>query len=65
MENLPPHDKISLGFVLAIIDSWDGEFFTVTVDGESVFSHSFSNRPGLIIKVMRLLKTHFWQGLRI
>ena len=46
VENLPPHDKISLGFVLAIIDSWDGEFFTVTVDGESVFSHSFSNRPG-------------------
>ena len=30
LENLPPHDKISIGFVLAIIDSWDGEAFTIT-----------------------------------
>ena len=46
LENLPPHDKISIGFVLAIIDSWDGESFTISVDGLPVYSHTFSNRLG-------------------
>ena len=41
LENLPPHDKISIGFVLAIIDSWDGESFTISVDGLPVYSHTF------------------------
>ena len=43
IENLPPHDRISLGFVLAIIDSWEGDIFSISVDGSTVFSHTFSN----------------------
>ena len=48
INDLPPHDRLSIGFVLAIIDSWDGntgggDFFSVTVDGEPVFSHTFNN----------------------
>ena len=43
IDNLPPHDRISLGFVLAIIDSWEGDIFSVSIDGVPVFSHSFSN----------------------
>ena len=48
INDLPPHDRLSIGFVLAIIDSWDGDLaggdsFSVTVDGEPVFSHTFNN----------------------
>ena len=49
INDLPPHDRLSIGFVLAIIDSWDGDagggdFFTVRVDGENVFSHTFHSQ---------------------
>lgn len=49
---LPPHNRISLGFLLAAIDSWDGtdafcpqapDRFIVSIDGALVFSHSFRN----------------------
>ncbi len=50
LQNLPAHDSIDLNFLLAIIDSWDGngaalgpDTFTVTVDGNSVFSQIFNN----------------------
>jgi len=48
INNLPPHDRLSIGFALAIIDSWDGsvgggDFFSVRVDGSVVFSHTFNN----------------------
>ncbi len=48
INDLSPHDRLSIGFVLAIIDSWDGNLaggdsFSVTVDGEPVFSHTFNN----------------------
>ncbi|HEU0236604.1 MAG TPA: PKD domain-containing protein, partial [Candidatus Limnocylindrales bacterium] len=53
--NLPPHDAVSLGFLLAMIDSWDGnncgggaggpgpDRFTIRVDGTQVFSEVFQN----------------------
>ncbi len=50
LTNLPPHDFISIGFLLAIIDTWDGEvaesgpdFFNVSLDGVVIFSESFQN----------------------
>ncbi|MCP4848560.1 MAG: tandem-95 repeat protein [Verrucomicrobiaceae bacterium] len=48
INNLPPHNRVSLSFILAIIDSWDGDrgggdFFNVLVDGQSRFSHTFDN----------------------
>ncbi|MEE2807664.1 MAG: Ig-like domain-containing protein, partial [Verrucomicrobiota bacterium] len=49
INDLPPHDRLSIGFVLAIIDSWDGDagggdFFTIRIDGENVFSHTFNSQ---------------------
>jgi hypothetical protein len=56
LANLPAHTSIDLGFLLAIIDTWDGsgslssqpDIFNVTVDGVPIFSESFSNvnQPG-------------------
>jgi hypothetical protein len=53
LSGLPPHTSISLGFLLAIIDSWDGtpchagpDSFNVTVDGVSIFSWVFDNSNG-------------------
>ena len=51
LTNLPPHDSISLSFLLAIIDSWDGDIscfgtndgFNVSVDGTTIFSEAFEN----------------------
>ena len=48
LNNLPVHDQISIGFLLAVIDSWDGDSgggdrFTVRLDGVEVFSHTFEN----------------------
>ena len=43
--DLPPHQSISIRFLLSIIDSWEGnnDRFTVTLDGEDVFSNTFRN----------------------
>jgi hypothetical protein len=50
LTGLPPHTHISLSFLLAIIDSWDGaactqgpDFFNVSVDGFVIFSKVFEN----------------------
>ncbi len=52
LTNLPPHDSISLSFLLAVIDSWDGasgtcfatgDGFNVSVDGTTIFSEAFEN----------------------
>lgn len=50
LTNLPPHAAIELGFLLAIIDSWDGsgtfpagDHVEVGVDGSTVFFESFAN----------------------
>ncbi|HJS08614.1 MAG TPA: LamG-like jellyroll fold domain-containing protein [Pirellulales bacterium] len=53
LANLPPHEAIDLRFLLAAIDSWDGDqkpgqffapdLFNVTVDGNVVFSHTLVN----------------------
>lgn len=43
LSNLPAHTQVSLGFLLAVIDSWDGtELLEVLVDGQLVFSNWFS-----------------------
>ncbi len=43
LTDLPPHTHVSLGFLLALIDSWDGtELMQVVVDGDTRFSHWFS-----------------------
>ncbi len=55
LTNLPPHDFISIGFLLAIIDTWDGpvsgamggeDKFNVALDGNVVFSQHFQNAYG-------------------
>jgi hypothetical protein len=47
LTNLPSHDHIDLGFLLAIIDSWDGtELLQVSVDGNLIFSHWFQLASG-------------------
>jgi hypothetical protein len=47
LTDLPPHTHVSLGFLLALIDSWDGtELFEVVVDGQLVFSHWFQLATG-------------------
>lgn len=49
LTGLPPHDSVGLYFLLAVIDSWDGnnvtwgpDYFNVTVDGVSVFSETIT-----------------------
>lgn len=47
LSGLPAHDHLSLGFLAAFIDSWDGtELFKVTIDGTEVFSHWFQLATG-------------------
>ena len=47
LRNLPAHSHVSVGFLLALIDSWDGvELFQVTVDGALLFSHWFQLASG-------------------
>ncbi len=47
LRNLPAHTHVSVGFLLAIIDSWDGvELMQVLVDGDLRFSHWFQIATG-------------------
>ncbi len=53
LTNLPAHDSVSIKFLLAIIDSWDGDggnpgpdSFNIAVDGNTVFSHTFASASG-------------------
>lgn len=47
LRNLPAHDQLDLGFLLAVIDSWDGtELMQVLVDGNLLFSHWFQLATG-------------------
>ncbi len=42
LHNLPPHDHLSVKFLLGIIDSWDGtELMQIYVDGVPKFNHWF------------------------
>ncbi|MEW5990518.1 MAG: PKD domain-containing protein [Chloroflexota bacterium] len=50
LTGLPEHTSVDLAFVLAIIDSWDGNFcgagpdrLTIRIDGVAVFSEVFEN----------------------
>jgi hypothetical protein len=51
LENLPPHKFLSIDFLFAAIDSWDGsglvaprgDVFNVKVDGVTVFRETFAN----------------------
>ncbi|ELR97764.1 Calx-beta domain-containing protein, partial [Gloeocapsa sp. PCC 73106] len=51
LSGLPSHTSIDLNFLLAIIDSWDGskdtssapDVFNVTINGNSIFSETFTN----------------------
>ncbi|MDE2402850.1 MAG: PEP-CTERM sorting domain-containing protein [Burkholderiales bacterium] len=50
LNNLPTHTQISLGFLLAAIDSLDGtgtfpsgDFLKITLDGANIFRESFAN----------------------
>jgi hypothetical protein len=51
LSGLAAHSSIDLSFLLAIIDTWDGtatggaqpDIFNVTVDGQSIFSSTFTN----------------------
>ncbi|MCC6652055.1 MAG: hypothetical protein IT348_12965 [Candidatus Eisenbacteria bacterium] len=47
LRGLPAHTHVSLGFLLSLIDSWDGtELYQVTVDGDLLFSHWFQLATG-------------------
>ena len=47
LTDLPAHTRVSLGFLLALIDSWDGtELMQVVVDGQQLFSHWFQLATG-------------------
>lgn len=47
LTDLPPHTHVSLGFLLALIDSWDGtELMEVLVDGQLLFSNWFQLASG-------------------
>lgn len=47
LRGLPSHTHVSVGFLLALIDSWDGtELFQVTVDDALLFSHAFQLATG-------------------
>ena len=47
LTNLPPHDRLSLGFLLGVIDSWDGtELLELRVDGHLLFSNWFQLAQG-------------------
>jgi hypothetical protein len=50
LTDLPAHNTLSLSFLFAAIDSWDGsgtfpsgDFFNVTVDGVSIYRETYSN----------------------
>ncbi len=50
LTGLPAHTTVSLDFLLAIVDSWDGssggfhpDIFNVTVGGSTVFAYTFDN----------------------
>jgi hypothetical protein len=47
LSNLPTHSSIQIGFLLAIINSWDGssedDRFEVLLDGQTVFTETFDN----------------------
>lgn len=47
LRNLPAHTHVSVGFLLALIDSWDGaELYRVSVDGQMLFNHWFQLATG-------------------
>ncbi|MFT6178568.1 MAG: hypothetical protein ACJA1W_000909 [Akkermansiaceae bacterium] len=48
LTNLPPHHTISLRFLLAIIDTWDGanDDLVVTLDGTEIFNQTFNSNGG-------------------
>ena len=47
LRGLPPHDHLSVRFLLGLIDSWDGtELMRVSVDGTLKFNHWFQLATG-------------------
>lgn len=48
LTNLPSHNTISLRFLLAIIDTWDGnnDDLVVTLDGTEIFNQNFNSNGG-------------------
>ena len=47
LSDLPEHDVVNVGMLLAIIDSWDNtETFDVRLDGELIFSHRWQLASG-------------------
>lgn len=47
LADLPAHTRVSVGFLLALIDSWDGtELMEISVDGQLLFSHWFQLASG-------------------
>lgn len=47
LADMPAHTHVSIGFLLALIDSWDGtELMEISVDGQLLFSHWFQLASG-------------------
>lgn len=57
LTDLPPHTWVDLDFLLAVLDSMDGNEgpFTVKIDGQTIFSQAFlgSFAPGAPIELVR------------
>ena len=52
LTNLPPHTSLSIEFLLAVLDTWDGlannfasDYFVVQVDGATIFRHYLEMDP--------------------
>jgi hypothetical protein len=67
LTDLPDHDFVHLGFLLAIIDTWDGpeseaaggpDWFNVTVDGTLIFSEHFQNAYGELKTIQQRLQVY-------
>jgi len=47
LRGLPPHDHLSVQFLMGIIDSWDGtELMQISVDNQLLFNHWFQLATG-------------------
>ena len=50
LTGLAPHDTVSISFLLAVLDSWDGnnlggDYFTVRLDGVQIYSETYNSTP--------------------
>ncbi|MBX7166430.1 MAG: hypothetical protein K1X74_08770 [Pirellulales bacterium] len=74
LTNLPPHTQVSVGFLLAILETWDGlgyelgaDYFHVDIDGVSYFNYYFGLVSGQLTNYPNFFTTllgldYYWGG---